>query len=950
MRHRKGSSRLLTTVALCLALLGLTPVAASAAGAPAGCPAVMRTEDVRKGMTGTGLTVVSGDTPQSFGAEVLGVLENALAPGKDLIVVEASGAAVEKHGIWAGMSGSPVTVNGKLLGAIAYGFTASPNTIAGVTPAEDMMDVLTLGGADTASFAEHVEPDDEMREEIADRHDMRPQAVGSFARLKTPLAVSGVTQRGIDRLSQALTRTESDFIPFAGGSVSAQAGEKATTTPRPGGNLAAVASYGDVTLAAVGTTTYVCDGRAVGFGHPFSFAGPVSFGANDADALRVVTDSTFGSYKLARVDDAGFGSIDQDRLSGVRLDLGTMPDLIPITSSVEDLDTGKERDGRTDLTDSSFAPFVGLLHLLGNIDSTIDRIGPGSSSLSWSVQGTRADGSEWSLERDNRYATPGDVAFETIFELLAQLSLIQDNPHEAVQFTEIELDAEVEEAVRRYTLESLMVSVDGAEPMPVSDTEPLFVAPGTTLNLVATLRPYRSSRTIEVSLPLEIPADAVMGGTLTVSGGGVTGDPFLCAIDPQACGLEAAEPTLDGLLEALENAPRNDELVARLMLDAGFPAPTEPEQPKQDTVVADPGRPGSGKPVAEAKAELDQVVSGMLSVPVIIQGPSVLARLHGGDRIGTASELARTTMLPDGADTAVLVRADAPADAITAAPLAQSTGAALLLTAGDALSPATEQTLRELGVRKVILLGGQTALGSGVEAGLRAAGITDIERIAGRDRFDTARQVAARMPGDLAYVVNGEGASGWADALTGGALAAHQGRPVLLGGTGGLPDATREALRAGGFTEVVIVGGTRAVGTATETELAGMGLNVRRVSGGGRYATALLAADESTMVGADPTRVWLASGLSWADALTAGRAAARDGGVLLLTDPTDLANSPEVREWLGRYVGAPLQVTLVGGPAAISSMVEQQVAEMVYGGMGGGYEPVPPASEEPVRG
>ena len=100
-------------------------------------------------MTGQGLTVVRGATPQPFAVEVLGVLEDGIGAGRDMIIIEVSDLPGREvisagGGIWAGMSGSPVYINGQLLGAVAYGFSAAPSPIGGVTPAADMLDLLDL--------------------------------------------------------------------------------------------------------------------------------------------------------------------------------------------------------------------------------------------------------------------------------------------------------------------------------------------------------------------------------------------------------------------------------------------------------------------------------------------------------------------------------------------------------------------------------------------------------------------------------------------------------------------------------------------------------------------------------------------------------------------------------------------------------------------------------------
>ena len=115
--------------------------AASAAAAPGACPTVMAESDVAAGQVGTGWTVEEGQTREAFKVKILGVLPDGIAPGLDLIVIKVSDKTgndmiARAGGIWAGMSGSPVYIGGKLVGAVSYGLTGSPSPVGGMTPAE----------------------------------------------------------------------------------------------------------------------------------------------------------------------------------------------------------------------------------------------------------------------------------------------------------------------------------------------------------------------------------------------------------------------------------------------------------------------------------------------------------------------------------------------------------------------------------------------------------------------------------------------------------------------------------------------------------------------------------------------------------------------------------------------------------------------------------------------
>ena len=125
-----------------LTVVGALAVAAPAAAAPGECPSILPTASVTKGMVGEGWTVSEGTTPEQFDIEVLGVLPIAIEPGRDMIMVETQSPAINAvGGIWFGMSGSPVYVDGKLIGAVAFGLTFGQSKIAGLTPASELLTV-----------------------------------------------------------------------------------------------------------------------------------------------------------------------------------------------------------------------------------------------------------------------------------------------------------------------------------------------------------------------------------------------------------------------------------------------------------------------------------------------------------------------------------------------------------------------------------------------------------------------------------------------------------------------------------------------------------------------------------------------------------------------------------------------------------------------------------------
>lgn len=322
-------------------------------------------------------------------------------------------------------------------------------------------------------------------------------------------------------------------------------------------------------------------------------------------------------------------------------------------------------------------------------------------------------------------------------------------------------------------------------------------------------------------------------------------------------------------------------------------------------------------------------------VPAAGQG-GVGDRVEGASRVETAVAVSRRLspegcegVCPDVGRVAVLTTSAGFVDAVVATPLAALLDAPLLLTPGGALHPAVAEELRRLGAGRVVIVGGELAVSAEVVAGLRAVGVARVERIGGVDRFSTASSVAREFGAGGVFVTVAADADGgaWRESVMAASAAATAGRPLLLVQADAVPAATAEVLGELDVFAVFVVGG---VSPAAWDSLAGLVEVVDGVGGSGApweppdRAVAAVA-DHVTLLGGDPGTVWVASGGAWPDALATGSGAARAGDVLLVVDGGDLAASAGAREWL-RLRGPQIErLVIVGGEAAVSGAVAEQV-------------------------
>lgn len=320
----------------------------------------------------------------------------------------------------------------------------------------------------------------------------------------------------------------------------------------------------------------------------------------------------------------------------------------------------------------------------------------------------------------------------------------------------------------------------------------------------------------------------------------------------------------------------------------------------------------------------------MLSTEWTFSTIDSLFRSSGSDRYETAVAVSSSGF--DAADVVVLATgADFP-DALSAAGLAGSYDAPLLLTRPTNLPTIVRDEIVRLGASKVVIVGGTKAVSTGVVSAVDVLSGVSVERIAGTDRYATAAQVAraiALREGATpnAYVARGDS---FPDALACSPYAFREAMPILLTRTTDLPSATRDAIEDLGVTDVVIAGGTPAVSDAVNNIIDGIGgVSVVRVAGLNRYETAAAVAEHGVSRGWGSWKyVGIATGLNFPDALVGGVACGNRGGVLLMSDPRFVSGATHATMLLRK--SSILRVDIFGGTNVVSSDVAEALGMMLW--------------------
>ncbi len=547
MTKSRLATGMLASAVMSGALIAVPGVTASAA--PTQCPTAFPTASAVDGVTGTGYTVERGTTADPFTAKILGRITDGIAPGIDMIMADVSSPALTRSGgVWAGMSGSPVYApDGRLIGAVAYGLAAS-SPIAGITPAEDMTKLL----AAPSIASTKIKVSAKVAKRIAKTGDVSAAvADDGFVQLKVPVSVSGATRRSAKFLKH-LKKTKSVLVRTNGSKISAAPSSPSEITA--GSNFAAALSYGDISMAGVGTTTFVCNSSAVAFGHPLISAGKVQFSAHPADAVLVQPDPTWGPFKVANPG-GPVGTVDQDRTTGIRARLGQAPTTsFPITTSLVP-DGGAAVTGTTTGIYQPWAGDIAALHLQANIVKALGSDGPGSAALKFTIKGKTAAGSAFTLVRSDHYADPNNISFAAADDLYSLLSELVSQPFKDMKITSIDVTGSVDTAINQYRVTAVKM-FKGGKWVPQRGT--IVAKPGKTIYRQVTLTKYRSSQTVIAKLKVKVPARTEgAAGTLTISDG-LNAD------------FSAKEPTsLSGLLKFLATKPPQDAVVGSLLLQNG---------------------------------------------------------------------------------------------------------------------------------------------------------------------------------------------------------------------------------------------------------------------------------------------------------------------------------------------------------------------------------------------
>ncbi|MFZ0705171.1 MAG: SpoIVB peptidase S55 domain-containing protein, partial [Candidatus Korobacteraceae bacterium] len=455
---------------------------------------IMPESQVKPGMHGVAYTVFEGTKPEAMDVEILGILGSMAGPKSDVILARLHGAKVEYTGVVAGMSGSPVYIDGKLVGAIAYRIGEfSKEPIAGITPAANMLEIDALdkspgdlakgsaGVAQTVSQTSVGVPDDAGATTAGYANLLKP--------IDTPLVFSGFREDTMRLFAKDFAAA--GIMPVMGaGSVT---NEKQPEPIEPGSAVSALMVRGDMSIAATCTVTYIDDSHLLACGHPILQAGNVDMPMTKARVLATLP-SPQNSFKIVNTTET-IGAFVQDRHTGIMGRFDRKPEMIPVTLTIHGVSHPKTFHYEV-LNNAKITPAA----MMATVFNALQGMNEYGEDTTYRLAGDIAVLGYPKLAVNNMFApldgnTP--TAYNIAMSIGEHFSRIFENPYDTPKIEGVELNFELVPDRRTARLETARTDVTEARP-------------GDEITIETLLKPYRGESVVR-DIPIKIPTSTPKG-------------------------------------------------------------------------------------------------------------------------------------------------------------------------------------------------------------------------------------------------------------------------------------------------------------------------------------------------------------------------------------------------------------------------------------------------------
>jgi len=508
-------------------------------------------ESIQPGQTGYGKTVFEGTRVDTFQVEILGVLKN-VGPKQNMILARLSGGPIARTGVFAGMSGSPVYIEDKLIGAVAYAFPFATEPFAGITPIREMVDIFKEKPESGPRRARRVNPDKmydvaqlpsflshfELPQFFVEPSLTRWQDLGRLQPIATPLNLSGFSPRSIQQFSSQLELL--GLVPVRGmGTARMEAYEDVPL--QAGSTITVQLVRGDIEVSASGTATHIEGDKIYGFGHPFLSVGNTDLPLNKGAVLTIIPNLMTSEKVSATLEP--IGSIKQDRATGIMGVAGEEAQLIPVRLRLHTSRNEVKELNFEVVTDNFLTPFLMSFTVHSSIVSSERSIGDQTIQVKCTI-------SIKGQSDVNFESSVSDLVSSPVFAALAAASPVNfllNSGFEELVMEKIDVEITAVEQTREATVETIW-------------QDRLEVDPGEEVQLTVFLR-QSNGDTIIKKYPVKIPEEITPGPLKIVVADGMS----LTREDAETGVGEFIPESLPQLIKAINNLKKNDRLYIRLV-------------------------------------------------------------------------------------------------------------------------------------------------------------------------------------------------------------------------------------------------------------------------------------------------------------------------------------------------------------------------------------------------
>ena len=529
--------------AVSLVLLSFLSLAGFAAEKPK--VQIMPEDQVKAGMHGVAYTVFEGVTPEAMEVEILGVLRNLAGPKSDVILARLHGKKVEYFGVVAGMSGSPVYIDGKLVGAIAYRIGEfSKEPIAGITPAGSMLEIDAMDKTPAPEEARGLPGEKPSATRTSgpglatSPNQQDPGYANLLKPIETPLVFTGFSENTLRLFSKDFASI--GVVPVMGaGSVS---NDKQPEPLVPGSAVSAILVRGDMNIAGTCTVTYLDDTHLLACGHPLLQSGSVDMPMTKATVLATLP-SAENSFKIVNTTEP-VGTFVQDRRGGIMGRFDRQPHMIPVTLTFNGVSHPKQFHYEV-LNNAKVTPAA----MMATVFNAIQGMNEYGEDTTYRLRGDIDVLGYPKLRVKNMYA-PLDGSTPTAYGIALSIgehfSRIFENPYATPKIEAVELNFDLVPDRRSARLETARTDITEARP-------------GDEITIEALLRPYRGESILR-QIPVKIPTSTPKGTLRILVSDGDTLDKMRRVSGPMSRRLD-----LGSTIALLNKEHTNSELYVSLL-------------------------------------------------------------------------------------------------------------------------------------------------------------------------------------------------------------------------------------------------------------------------------------------------------------------------------------------------------------------------------------------------